>query len=147
MQGKSCWGKNQLKPSARVTNPWRTYSVNWASRMPATCTNQTRYKALLQGKLRNASLLPCSPGILILLVNTAAPQWCSHLIVSITAFHQCPFQCGAGTNKKPTVITESEIGHFLAFQRLPTTWTFGTRPWAASFIQSLGISIPAACRS
>lgn len=129
-----CLGKNQLKPSARITKPWRTYSDNWAP-----CMNQTRYKVLLQEKLRNAGSLPCSPRILTQLVNPAAPQCCSHLVLAQTAFHQCPFQCGAGTRSQ-LWSQKSEISHFLACQRLPTTWTLGSRPWAASFIQSLGIS-------
>lgn len=67
-----------------------------------------------------------------LLVNTAAPcgvpMWFYHWQLSTSA----PFSVGQ-EQTEPSVITEK-------WNRLPTTWTLGSRPWAASFIQSLGIS-------
>lgn len=98
MQGKQ-WAKIISNPQPGLQTPGE----------PTVLTEQPGANSQQKpnfGKLRNAGLLPCSPRILILLVNTAAPQGCSHRVVlSLTAFHQCSFQCGAGTNKKPTVLT------------------------------------------
>ena len=96
---------------------------------------------------KNAGLLDCSTSILVLLVRTASLQWCScleakqkFLVVSVTIIARSLSRVGQEQTKSQLWWQKSERGHFHACQRLSTTWTFGIRPLAASFIKSLGMS-------